>query len=180
MRVFIGCSAKDAVPAKYKELASNVSTMLAQRGDKLIFGGTETGMMGKCYFTFRYEGSRVKAIADITDAETVDAMDLDASEITLNTFKRTEAIFESSEIILLLPGGIGTYSEFLAMLDEKRTKGYDKPIILFNFDKFYTPLLNFFTKAYEENMISKRDLKMFDVVSDVKSLELYLNNLERK
>lgn len=180
MRVFIGCSSKDAVPVKYKELASNVSTMLAQRGDKLVFGGTENGMMGKCYFTFRYEGSRVKAIADITDAKKVDAMDLDASEITLNTFKRSEAIFESSEIILILPGGLGTFREFLDMLDEKRTKGYDKPIILFNYEKYYTPLLNFFTKAYEDNMISKGDLKMFDVVSDVKSLELYLNNIERK
>ena len=180
MRVFIGCSAKDAVNSEYKVLASDVSTMLAKRGDKLVFGGSECGMMGKCYFTFRYEGSRVKAIADITDAKEVEALDLDASEITLNTFKRTEMIFESSEVILILPGGIGAFREFLSMLDEKRTKNLDKPIILFNYKKYYTPLLNFLTKCYEGNFISKRDLKLFDVVSDVKSLEMYLNNLERK
>ena len=180
MRIFIGCSAKDAVNSEYKVLASDVSTMLAKRGDKLVFGGSECGMMGKCYFTFRYEGSRVKAIADITDAKEVEALDLDASEITLNTFKRTEMIFESSEVILILPGGIGTFREFLSMLDEKRTKNLDKPIILFNYNKYYTPLLNFLTKCYEGNFISKRDLKLFDVVSDVKSLEMYLNNLERK
>ena len=72
--------------------------------------------------------------------------------------------------LVKLPGGLGTFREFLDMLDEKRTKGYDKPIILFNYEKYYTPLLNFFTKAYEDNMISKGDLKMFDVVSDVKSI----------
>ena len=180
MRIFIGCSGKDAVNSEYKVLASDVSTMLAKRGDKLVFGGSECGMMGKCYFTFRYEGARVKAIADITDAKEVEALDLDASEITLNTFKRTEMIFESSEVILILPGGLGTFREFLSMLDEKRTKNLDKPIILFNYNKYYTPLLNFLTKSYEENFISKRDLKLFDVVSDIKSLEMYLNNLERK
>lgn len=180
MRIFIGCSAKDTVPLEYKVLASDVSTMLAKRGDKLVFGGFEGGMMGKCYYTFRYEGARVKAIADVTDAEMVDGLDLDASEITLNTFKRSEALFESSEVILLLPGGIGTFREFFSMIDEKRTKGYDKPIILFNYNKFYSPLLNVLTKGYEEKFISKKDLRLFDVVSDIKSLEMYLNNLERK
>ena len=180
MRVFIGCSAKDSIPLEFKEVACKISTMLAQRGDKLVFGGKETGMMGKCYFTFRYEGSKVKAIADITDAESVDGMDLDASEITLNTFKRTDAIFESSEVILILPGGLGTLREFFSMLDEKRTKGYDKPIILFNFEKYYDPLLEYLTKCYKVNFISKKDLKLFDVVTDVKTLEMYLNRLERK
>ena len=180
MRIFIGCSAKDSIPLDYKELASLVSTMLAKRGDKLVFGGFEGGMMGKCYYTFRYEGARVKAIADITDAKEVEALDLDASEITLNTFKRTEMIFDSSEVILLLPGGLGTLREFFSMLDEKRTKGYDKPIILFNYKKYYSPLLNVLTKYYEDNFVSKKDLRLFDVVSDIKSLEMYLNNLERK
>ena len=180
MRIFIGCSAKDTVSMEYKKLASDVSTMLAKRGDKLVFGGFEGGMMGKCYYTFRYEGSRVKAVADITDANEVEALDVDASEITLNTFKRCEKIFESSEVILLLPGGVGTLREFFSMLDEKRTKGFDKPIILFNYNKFFTPLLNVLTKYYEEKFVSKKDLKLFDVVSDIKSLEMYLNNLERK
>lgn len=180
MRIFIGCSAKDAISMDYKKIASDVSTMLAKRGDKLVFGGSECGMMGKCYFTFRYEGSKVKAIADITDAKEVDNLDVDASEITLNTFKRTEMIFESSEVILILPGGIGTFREFFSMLDEKRTKNLDKPIILFNYNKYFSPLLGVLTKGYEENFITKRDLKLFDVVSDIKSLEMYLNNLERK
>ena len=89
-------------------------------------------------------------------------------------------IFESSEVILILPGGIGTFREFFSMLDEKRTKNLDKPIILFNYNKYFSPLLGVLTKGYEENFITKRDLKLFDVVSDIKSLEMYLNNLERK
>ena len=99
----------------------------------------------------------------------VDVLDLDASEITLNTFKRTEALFESSEAILLLPGGIGTFREFFAMIDEKRTKGYDKPIILFNYNKFFSPLLNVLTKCYEDGFVSKKDLRIgiaYDRVND--------------
>ena len=59
MRVFIGCSSYNSINLKYKELAQNVSELLARRGDKLVFGGTDAGMMSKCFQTFRYYGCKV-------------------------------------------------------------------------------------------------------------------------
>lgn len=179
MRVFIACSASDNAKLEYRTLASEVSTNLAKNGHKLVFGGADTGMMGKCYMTFKYEGAKTKAVAEIHDAELVKELEVDAYEITPTTFERTKELFNSSELVLILPGGLGTFAEFFSILDEKRQKGLDTPIVLFNYDNFYTPLLNFMKKCHEENLISERDLKQFGIVTDTKSLELYINSLKK-
>ena len=178
MRVFIGCSASDAVPQKYKDLTVEISSMLARKGHKLVFGGSSKGMMGKAFFAFRYEEAKVKGVAIAEDADEVEAMELDRTEIVSTTFDRTRELFESSEVILMLPGGIGSLAEMFSMIDEVRSKRIEKPIIIFNFNSFYTPLLNYLTKLYENNFVSKMDLKMFEVVKDIKNLEKYIEKLE--
>ena len=95
MRVFVGCSAKDTLKRKYDKLASDVATVLAKRGSKLVFGGVDSGMMGKCYMTFRYEGLPVMGVADLTDAEILKNIEVDAYEVTPTTFRRTEEIFKN-------------------------------------------------------------------------------------
>ena len=76
MRVFIGCSAKEVINKDYYKLAVDVSTVLAKRGHKLVFGGAELGMMGKCYLTFRYEDKPVKGVAVLKDADDMAKLDL--------------------------------------------------------------------------------------------------------
>ena len=44
MKVFVACSGVDNVPYNYRDLASEVATMLARNGHKLIFGGVDTGI----------------------------------------------------------------------------------------------------------------------------------------
>ena len=69
MRVFIASSGKEGILNIYKELASNVSTILARKGFKLIYGGGDTGMMGTCYMTYKYEGGKVKGFYDVMESD---------------------------------------------------------------------------------------------------------------
>ena len=160
MRVFIGCSAKEVINKDYYKLAVDVSTMLAKRGHKLVFGGAELGMMGKCYLTFRYEEQPVKGIAVLRDADDMAKLDLAAQEVTPTIFRRTEEIYKSSDVLIILPGGFGTYTELFSFIDEKRTKGDKKPIIIYNFNDYYTPLLEFIRKGYKEGFIDESFRKM--------------------
>lgn len=180
MRIFIACSARESVPLKYRTLASDLSTMLAKLGHKLVFGGVDTGMMGKCYMTFKYEGGKVKGIAEVHDADTLKELELDAYEVAPTTFERTKLLYDSSDIVLILPGGIGTFAELFSMLDEKRQKGLDKEIIIFNYNNFYTPLLKYIRNCHEEGFISEHDIRLLNIVTDIKSLEFYLKKLEKR
>lgn len=180
MRVFVGCSAKDSVPIEYKNLASDLSTFLAKQGHKLVFGGMDTGMMGKCYMTYKYEDAKVKAVVEVHDTELLKTLDVDTYDVTPSTFERTKLLFESSDIIIILPGGIGSLAELFSMIDEVRQKDLNKTIILFNYNNFYKTLLKLLNEFYNLGFVNKKELKLFDVVSDLNSLELYINNIEKE
>lgn len=180
MKVFVSCSSVDNVSTIYRDLASEVATMLARNGHKLIFGGLDTGMMGNCYMAYKYEGGKVKAVVDVHDTDTLDMLELDAYEVKPSVFERTKELYSSSDIVILLPGGLGAYGELFSMIDEKRQKMHEKKIILFNYKHFYTPLLKFLSDVYKEGFVNKEDLQLLDIVTDVKSLELFLKDLEKE
>lgn len=180
MRVFVGCSTSSVVPIKYRDLACEVATMLTHNGHKLVFGGTQSGMMGKCYMTFKYEEAKTKAVLDISEVAVLDDVDVDASKVSPSTFQKRENIYISSELILILPGEVGTLAELFSIMDEKIKKHGEIPIVLFNYDNFYTPLIKFLKDMERDGFINESHLQAFDVVSDVKSLEMYINRYEKK
>ncbi len=180
MRVFVGCSASDSVDSAYKDMASEVATYLAKEGHKLVFGGFDHGMMGKIFMTYKYEGGKTKGIASVEDAEVLESLEVDASDIAANTFERTKKLYDAAEIVLILPGGLGTLAEFFSMVDYYRTGRIKKPIILFNYDDFYTPLLEYLKELYDSRFVNKNDLKSFNIVKDVDGLNFCLKELKVK
>ena len=171
MRAFIACSARDNVSNDYKNLASDVATVLARHDYKLIYGGADTGMMGKCLMTYKYEGKKVKGFVDIKDAEHAERLEFDAMDVLPNTFDRTRDLYKSADLIVILPGGIGTLAEFISCMEENLTRGDNKKMILFNYNHFYTPLLNFYTKLYDDKFVSNEALKSFIIVKTIEDLE---------
>lgn len=175
MKVFVACSGVDNVSLKYRNIASDVATSLVRHNHKLVYGGGYTGMMGKCYMTFRYESGKIKAILDVHDSECLDSIEVDAYEVMPSTFDKSKMIYQSSDMFLILPGGMEVASLFFSLLEEKRARSEDKPIILFNYDGFFNPILKFLESAHKDEFVSIEDIKLFSIVNDIKSLERFLN-----
>jgi len=180
MKAFIASSSRDGILNIYKELASNVSTILARRGYKLVYGGTSSGMMQTCYMTFKYEGNKVKGFYDVTEAKDAEYLDLDAADVSPNTFTRTSRLYQSADLIVILPGGFGTLAELFSCIIEKQTKKDNKKIILFNYNKYYDNLLYQFKDMISERFIGKESMDQFDIVTNIKNFEEYVNNIEMK
>ena len=180
MRIYVGCSTSSIVPIEYRNLACEVATMLTRNGHKLVFGGASSGMLGKCYMTFKYEGAKTKAILDASEVSVLDDVDVDASHIAPSTFQKRENIYVSSEIILIMPGEIGNLAELFSIMDEKIKKHSEIPIILFNYENFYTPLIKFLRNMEREGFINENHLQTIDIVTDVTSLEMCIRRIENE
>ena len=174
MRVFIGCSSYNSINQKYKDLAYNVSEILAKRQDKLVFGGSDTGMMSKCLQTFRYYDCKVKAVSDIKYIDDLKDMEYDKEVVTPTTFERCKELYLSSELIVILPGGLGTLSELIAMIEEKRTREDKVNIILFNLDGFYDSFLNQIKLEISEGFIHNDIDKLIKVVNNIEEFKEYI------
>lgn len=180
MRIFISLSSSISTNKEYNDLTNKICTMLARCNHKLVFSGKIDGMSEIAYQTFKYEDKKTKAVVDIKDVSNVEELELDAYEVKMSTFERSKGLYDASEVILVLPGGIESISELLSMIVEKNSKDRDIPIIIYNYNNFYTPLLNIFTSLYKMRFIDEKELKLFDVVNDIDTLEKHLNELEKR
>ena len=79
-------------------------------------------------------------------------------------------MFEESDAILTLPGGIGTLEELIETLSWARLALHRKPIIVLNLDGFWTPLKSLFEHIVERDFAAPElltDLSFVDRAEDV-------------
>ena len=180
MKVFIACSGSENINHEYLTLASDVATLLVRHNHKLVFAGKDTGMMGQCFMTYKYESGKTKAILDVHDTDYLESLEVDAYEVEPSTFERTKMLYQSSDLVIIMPGDIEVLSEFMSIIEENKTRGESKPIVLFNYKNFYTPLLKLIENSYKDGFIRKEDIKLFSIVNDIASLDAYLHILEKE
>lgn len=121
MKIFIGCGSNPKISDELKLVAKEVCKVIAGLGYDLVYGAYNEGMMGVCFNTFKEMNREVYGI-NITKYD--DGGDY---EVYDTSFERLKRICEISDKLLILPGGIGTYSELFGLLEEKA-----KPVIIYN------------------------------------------------
>lgn len=178
VQVYLACS-KEETKMQYKELASIVATKLSSLGFTLVSKTFDSGMIFKSIMTFKYEDKPIIGVSDVNDANGIDESEYVDSIVTKNTFERTKEIFKLSDLIIVLPGGLGTLSELFSFIDEMRTKKIYKRVILFNYNNYYSDILKFIIKAHDEGFMSEDDIKLISIVNDINTLNDFLERMER-
>ena len=125
----------------YKSLAKGISEYLAKNDFNLVFGGSSKSMMGKCYEEFSRHDKEIIAFTTVDYEADLDNIPAAKGYVCDTTFDVKRGIFDSSDIIVVLPGGIGTYSEVLAFIEEKRSNNRDVPIEIYDEDGYLSNIL---------------------------------------
>ena len=72
--------------------------------------------------------------------------------VVKNTTQRFEKIFSNSDVLLFLPGGLGTLAELFSSIEERQINNAKK-IILYNYNFFFTPIIEELYRLYKEGFI---------------------------
>lgn len=160
MKIFIGCGSNPKISDELKLVAEDVCKLIASLGYDLVYGGYNEGMMGICNNSFKSLGRNVYGVT-ITRYDTGGCY-----EVYDTSFERLKRICELSDKLLILPGGIGTYSELFGLLEEKA-----KPVILYNYKGFYDDLIKFLNKNLDNNILYDDDLNNLIIVNNINELE---------
>lgn len=72
--------------------------------------------------------------------------------VVKNTTQRFEEIFSNSDVLLFLPGGLGTLAELFSSIEERQINNAKK-IILYNYNFFFTPIIEELYRLYKEGFI---------------------------
>lgn len=161
MRVTI-FSSSSVEDKKYLTLAHEVASYLASKKYELVCGGVASSMMLEIYNEFKKKNLNVTCY-------TLDCYkeDLVCSNTLIynQTFDRLKNIYNNTDLFIALPGGTGSLTEIFGCLEEIRTQDKNKKIIIFNYNNFYMPIINFIDKLIE-NGFNNKEIKDYIVIAN--------------
>lgn len=149
--------------------AFRLGALIADKGFVCVNGAGSTGVMGYLNDGARSKNGKIKGVIHRTfivdSKEDVKITDLVVTNGDgLN--ERKDALFDESDCLIVMPGGVGTFDEFWDIVCSRSLsmKGVDdKPICLVNINGFYDGFITQIQRAYDEGMLYMPVSKFFQV-----------------
>lgn len=129
-KIAIFCSASDNIDPVYFDKARELGTWMGQNGKTLIYGGANIGLMECVARAAKENGSMVMGVVPTKLEERGRVSDLlDVTFRTDNLSDRKDVMLHEADVVVALPGGVGTLDEIFhvmaaATLDYHHKKSY--------------------------------------------------------
>ena len=174
MKLFIGCSANEDIPSKYIDDCRKFLDELFKRDNDLVFGACNKGLMGLAYnIALKNKRNIIGIYPEIYEYE---ANELSCEKISTKTVNdRTSELIKNSDVLIFLPGGIGTVYELFTVIENKRGKEFNKPIIIYNSCGYFDKLLEFLGLMSNEKFVSNEVLDCFYVCDNAIDAIMYID-----
>lgn len=162
---------------KAAEAARTIAQGMSERGIRLIYGGGSRGIMGIFSQAVLDSGGEIVGYT-LAEFEQIDSKDCEYDQkqfeiVKDNINERKDALFNDGDVLIAMPGGIGTEEEIWDALGKSYLSTYSgnednviKPIILVNIDGHYDLFAQLIQDRIDRGYASAETLKMFKVVAD--------------
>jgi hypothetical protein len=167
--VFCG-SSPGANPA-FAEAATAVGRGLAGRGVGLVYGGASVGLMGVVAdAAIDAGGQATGVITESLAGHEIAHGALSELRVVANMHERKAVMASLSDAFAMLPGGFGTYEEFMESVTWAQLGLHDKRCGILNVDGFFDDLLRFIGHAVAQGFIKARHVEGLVVTSNAEEL----------
>ncbi len=164
--IAVYCASSATVPVPYFQAARRLGELLAAGGARLIYGGTNIGLMGAvAEAVLKGGGQAVGVIPALLQGVGIAHPNLTQLILTDGMRERKAIMEERADAFIALPGGYGTLEEIFEVLTLKQLGYHQKPIVLLNTANYYDPLLSLLQSATEQHFMKPSNLALLQVVS---------------
>lgn len=171
-KIGVFLSASEGLPEAYVRAAEAVGELIGRTGRTLVYGGSRRGLMEVLARSVKEHGGRVYGVVpDIVAQRGLESQQTDVTFRCADLNDRKAVMMRESEVLVALPGGLGTLDEAFTVLAADAIGLADKTVILYNVENCWTPLLNLLDSLQEQGLVSRRARSNLRVVSDIASLE---------
>lgn len=142
MNICIFCSANSNISTEYFERTSELGTWMGANGHTLVFGGCNLGLM-ECVAKAVHDakGMTVGVVPTIVEKGGKVSEYVDVKILCDNLSDRKDLMIERSDVIIALPGGVGTLDEIFTVLAAASIGYHNKRVILYNIGGFWDSLI---------------------------------------
>lgn len=171
-RIGVFLSSKSRLPEAYHRAVADVGTWIGRTGRTLVYGGSRRGMMEELATAVKAAGGHVIGVVPqvVVDRGLVSDR-CDTVFYTADLHDRKATLMRESELLVVMPGGVGTLDELFAVLAARTLEGYARRAVLFNADGCWDDLLALLDGLCERGLISGRTADLLSVVTSTDELE---------
>jgi len=171
----IYCSASQKIDKKFFKLARETAEIISNYKIRVVYGGGNVGLMGEIANTLVDLNKEIIGIIPkfLVKKEKLN-FKIKKLKVVNDMTKRKEQLFKLGDAFLVLPGGTGTLEEVIEVLSWKMLKLHNKPIIILNFENYWSPLLKQFENIIKIKFGNKNLQNQYQVIKKPKELEKIL------
>jgi uncharacterized protein (TIGR00730 family) len=170
-RIGVMCGSSDVCDKKYLEMAYKVGQELANLNHEVVYGGGAKGLMRKVADgALDHKGVVHGYMPEFMIKVEWQHPNLTNLHITADMAERKTAMMNESDATLFLPGGCGTMEEFFEWLSAKRLGKHLGPLIIFNFEGYYDPLVELLLRMEKEKFHNEIHNEMWSVCNRVEQI----------
>jgi len=174
MNITVYLGANEGNDLTLKKAVSELGSWIGESGNRLVYGGSKSGLMGIL------AKSVLSAGGEVIGVEPVFFVDRDLQYekltqliVTQDMSERKTKMAELGDAFIALPGGTGTLEEISEIMSKVSLNHLDAPCIIFNHNGYYNGLKQLLDKMIEQGLSTRErqgNIYFADTVEEVMKL----------
>lgn len=179
MTIGVFASSSSRIDKEYAAAAAELGMLFSHNGTDVVYGGGGIGLMGVIADAMIAEGGKITGvIPSFMKDEGWDHAGVTDMIITQDMGERKKKIFNLSDGVVALPGGIGTLEELTEAITLKQLGLFSGPIVILNTLKFYDPLIEFLGHMIKGHFMRFEHKGIWEVASTPEEVVKCLQNTQ--
>lgn len=176
-KIGIFCSASENIDKMYFDAARQLGKWIGETDRTLIYGGANLGLMEETARAVKETGGRVIGVipSKLEENGKVSSQ-LDEIIRTHNLSDRKDVILEQSDILVALPGGVGTFDEVFHTMAAASIGYHRKRVIFYNVEGFYDKLIAALDEIQGKGFAREPLTTYYGVANTLEELKSILQN----
>ena len=172
MKIAIFCSANNNIDTDYFALTEELGKWMAENGHTLVFGGCNIGLMDCIGKAVRANGGRtIGVVPSLVEKGGKKFADLDVEIPCDNLSDRKDIMLMQSDVVVALPGGIGSLDEIFTVAASHTIGYHHKMVILYNMKGFWNSTIAMLDDMQQRGMIRGDWHQLIDVADNLDELK---------
>lgn len=170
-RLCVFCGSSAPPNQLYRNAALQLGTLLGRHGIGLVYGGGRVGLMGILADAALEAGGHVIGVipAYLHDRE-IGHRGINELVVVRDMHERKRRMFELSDAVAILPGGLGTLDEAFEAITLHQLGLMPKPIVLLNIGGMWEPLLTLIDHTINEGFTRPEARALYHVVAQIEDV----------
>ncbi len=173
--VALFCAASENIEPLYFEAANEVGAMLGAMGAELVYGGARFGLMEATAKAAKDAGAHIVGVVPgiLVERDRVSTL-LDERVLCRNLSERKDIMLQRSEVLVALPGGVGTLDEIFHVAAAATIGYHSKRVVLYNAGGYWNAIVGALKEMENKGFLRGGFEKYISVAENIDELRDFI------